>query len=224
MRVKPVNPNTQWSNEHTLYLAASGAGKSQMLNQNKAIPKRGARVVLWDPSGDHPGVHFDSMAKFCQGLKKALKRGGGFRVAFGGNRSVENYERWCEIVWGILDGNHATFAIVEELSALCVSSAKATPNAAVLLNEGRKYGLKFHGTSQKPQEISKTYYDQCEIRFVGRQKKGPTERKMAQDLGITVEQLRGLENLQFYHDDGTADEPELLTIPYREISGVRWVH
>lgn len=223
MRVKPVNPNTAHNNGHTLYLAATGAGKSQMLNQNKAIPHKGVRTILWDPSGDHPGLHFESFGKFVQALRKALNRGGGFRIAFGGNRSVENYEAWCEVVWGVLDGNVETFAIVEELSAVCVTANKASPNAAVLLNEGRKYGLKFHGTSQKPQEISKTYYDQCEIRYVGRQKNGPMQRKMAVDIGVSPDAIRQLQNLQFYHDDGTADDPSLITIPYRPITGVRWV-
>lgn len=222
MKVKPVHPNTKWPNNHTLYLSASGGGKSQMLNQNPEIPKKGARVILWDPSGDHPGLHFSSLSKFVQALGKAIKRGGGFRIAFGGNRTVENYERFCEIVWAVLDGRKKTYLICEELSAVCETTNKASANAAVLLNEGRKYGLEFHGTSQKPQEIAKTYYDQCERRYVGRQKNANI-RKMALDIGVEPDQVRQLQNLQFFYDNGTADDPALVTIKYREIKGVKWL-
>ena len=222
MRVKPVNPNTKWPNGHTLYLSASGGGKSQMLNQNKALPKKGVRTILWDPSGDHPGLHFEDRKAFLRAIKTGIKSGKGFRVAFCGERSVKNYEWWCEVVWGSLDGNFATYAIVEELSAVCVTAMKASPNAAVLLNEGRKYGLHFHGTSQKPQEISKTYFDQCEIKFVGRQKGLAMCKKMALEIGMRPEDIRTLKNLQFFHDLGSADEPELLTIKYKKIAGVKF--
>lgn len=125
-------------------------------------------------------------------------------------------------MWGVLDGKHKTFLIVEELSAVCETTAKASPNAAILLNEGRKYGLEFHGTSQKPQEIAKTYYDQCERRYVGRQK-NTNIKKMANDIGVSPEDVRQLQNLQFYYDNGTADDPELISIQYRDIKGVKWL-
>ncbi len=222
MRVKPVNPETSWPNQHALYLAASGGGKSQALNQNKAIPKKGARVILWDPSGDHPGMHFEDKRQFLNALKIGIQSGRGFRIAFAGERSIENYEWVCEVVWGCLDGRVKTYFIVEELSAICISANKATPNAAVLLNEGRKYGLEFHGTSQKPQEISKTYFDQCEIKFIGRQKGAAMCRRMGNEIGLPAEKIKSLQNLQFWHDKGTADEPELITLPYKKITGVKW--
>ncbi len=222
MRVQPINPNTKWANEHTLYLAASGGGKSQVLNQNRAIPEN-ARVILWDPTDDHKGHHFSNKKKFVSALMKGIQSGKGFRIAFNGVATVENYEWWCEVVWSCLNGNHRTYTIVEELSQVCVSAGKATPNAAVLLNQGRKYGLVFHGTSQKPQEISKTYYDQCEYKFIGRQKGLAMRKKMALEIGLTPEQIGQLQPLQFWYDDGTADDPELLKIKYKKVTGIKRV-
>jgi len=45
---------------------------------------------------------------------------------------------------------------------------------------------------------------------------------MAFEAGMVAENIRTFQNLQFYHDLGTAEEPELITVPYKKITGVRW--
>ena len=222
MRFQPRNANTAHRNEHTLYLAASGGGKSQALAQNKAIPSKGARVILWDASGDHPGLHFEGRAKFIKALQKGISGGRGFRVAYAGS-TVEDFEWWCEVCWSVLDGDHRTYLIAEELSQVCPSPAKATPCAAVLLNQSRKYGGIFHGTSQKPQEVAKTFYDQCEQKFIGRQKGEAMCKKMGREIGLQPEQIAALKELQFYHDSPKHEKPQLLTLKYKKIQGVKWL-
>lgn len=221
MRFQPSNPDTGHPALHTLYLACTGGGKSQACNYNKAIPKKGARVVLWDPSGDYPGLHCTSKQGFIKALKAGLRKGH-FRVAYSGPATPENFEWWCEVVWSILDGRHITYAIAEELSAVCVSVSKAGPNAAILLNQGRKYGLRFHGVSQKPQEISKTFFDMCPIKWIGQQKGAAMRRRMAAEIGVTEQQIGELQPLEFLVDDGTANEPEKVKIPYRKVTGIHW--
>lgn len=200
------NPNTALPNKNTLYLARSGGGKSQALLQNKAIPAKGARVVLWDTNNDHKASHYSSMSAYLKALAAAnnqyYKTGRGFRIAYDGNDTIENYNLWCQALMLILDGNHLTFAIVEELSALCTSAGKAPPIPAKMMNQGRKYGMIFHGTTQKPQEISKTYFDQCEITFCGRQKTMRQKKIIAEELGVTVDQITRLNELEFLYDDG----------------------
>jgi hypothetical protein len=222
----PPNPDGSWPNDHTLYAAVSGGGKSQALLQNPKIPKKGARVILWDHAPDHPGDHFRTKKGFLlavrRGIERNLKTGAGFRVAFSGPRTVENYEWWCEVVWRSLDGRYRTYALAEELSAVSVSTAKATPMAAVLLNEMRKYGGVFHGTTQRPQEIPKTYFEQCENKYVGQQKTLKQLKRMAEEIGVTVEQLKALEKLQFFQDDGSAKAPELITLGFKKPTGIRW--
>lgn len=223
MRFRPKNPNSALPARHTLYLAVTGGGKSQALASNPAIPKKDARVILWDASGDHDGLHYHERAGFLRALSAGIKRGHGFRVAYAGPQTVENFEWFCEVVWAVLDGNVKTFVIAEELSAVCRGTGKATENAAVLLNQGRKYGLEFHGTSQKPQEVSKTYFDQCPVKWIGQQKSPAMIRRMSEDLGITQEQIRALQPLQFYVDEGRVEAPRLVTVQFREKKGVRWM-
>ena len=125
----------------------------------------------------------------------------------------------------MLDGQYITHMIAEELSGVCPSAGKATDNAAILLNQSRKYGGVFHGVSQKPQEVAKTYFDQCGIKFIGQQKGAAMRRRMAADIGLTPEQIGELQPLQFYRDDGTPGVPELLTLQYKKKRerSVKWV-
>lgn len=222
MRFKPVNPNPTWPNEHALFLGASGSGKSQMCGHLcRQLPKD-ARVIIWDQSGDHSGAHFESKAGFIKGLRRGVESGKGFRVAFSGAANVANFEWWCEVAWSLLDGNRRTYLIAEELSQVCQTSAKASPNAAVLLNQSRKYGGVFYGLSQKPQEVSKTFFDQCEHKYIGAQRGLAMARRMAEEIGVDVDKIRRLESLNFYYSDGSFKEPELIKIKYKKPVGVKW--
>lgn len=226
MRFQPVNPDTSKPNRHTLYLATSGGGKSQALAQNPAVPRYGARVIGWDQAGDHAGLHFTSKKSFLSALRAGLNehanRGRGFRVFYAGPADPDEFEWWCEVVWSVLDGRHDTFLLVEELSAVCRGAGKAPPNAAVLLNQGRKYGAVFHATSQKPQEVAKTYYDNCQHRFIGQQLGTDMRRKMARELGIREEEIAALEPLTFLQHDGSAKPPEVVRLSFKKPAGVIW--
>lgn len=227
MRTKPSNPDPSHRALHTLYLAVTGGGKSQAVNHNlreQLKANSGARVILWDQAGDYPGHHYESRKGFLAALKRAIQSGKGFRVAFSGVPTVENWEWFCEVVWGILDGRKITYLIAEELSAVSPTAGKATDNAAILLNQGRKYGLRFHGVSQKPQEVSKTYFDQCPIKWIGQQKSRAMIRRMAEDVGTDMATIQNLQPLEFLVDDGTASEPEKTRLKYRTIRGVKWMN
>ena len=224
MRYQPVNPDPSKPARHTLYLATTGGGKSQAVRQNPVIPwaDKSSRIIMWDQAGDYPGLHCDTRQGFVRALKKGLVSGGGVQVAFAGVATVENWEWWCEVCWSVLDGRYDTHMIAEELSAVCAGAGKATPNAAVLLNQSRKYGGIFHGVSQKPQEVAKTFYDQAAFKWIGQQKGVAMQRRMAAEIGVTQQDIAGLEELQFFVDDGSARRPELVKLKYRKPTGVKW--
>ena len=196
-----INPRPVLPNKNTLYLARSGGGKSQALKQNREIPKSGVRVILWDKSHDHKAHHYDNKRAFIRALLAGLESGKGFRIAYSGGIGVDDFEWWCSAVWAALDGSRMTYVIVEELSEVCASIGKASPEAARLLNQGRKYGMRFHGTSQKPQEISKTYYDQCPYKYIGAQI-GSNIQRFAKELGEPIERVKALDDLEFLLFDG----------------------
>lgn len=211
-----INPNPSRENKNTLYLAVSGGGKSQALKQNKEVPRRGVRHLLFDPNHDHKATRVKGDArKFAQVVAKAIKSGKGFRLAWDVEPTPENLDAFCHVVYLALDGRHETFVTCEEIAAASESAGRATTWARRLMNEGRKYGLVFHGTSQKPQEIPKTFYDQCPHKWVGQQMTRNQRRKMADEIGATVDDIASLESLEFLVSDGSAKAPRRVQLTYK---------
>ena len=228
MRFQPVNPNPKLAPRHALFLAATGGGKSQALAKYADGPTARDVVLLWDISGDHAGMHYTTKSAFVRAVRHGLtqnkKSGAGCRIAYAGVATPETWEWFCEVVWSVLDGKRITFVIAEELAAVCRSVNKATPNAAALLNQGRKYGLVFFATSQKPQEVSKTYFDQAAFKVIGQQKGAAMRKRMANEIGVTPAQIAALNPLQFFIDDGTAAEPKVVQFKYKAPTGVKWAN
>ncbi len=204
------NPNPKQPNEHTLYLGKSGSGKSQALKQNKALPGRGVRCVLWDVSHDHDkGTRYYSTKNaFIDALKRAVSSGRGFRIGWDGDSSPESFEWFCAVVWAILDGRKVTYVVIEELARCVETVGRAAPNLRKLYNEGRKYGARIHAVTQRPQEIPKTVYDQCERFWIGQQK-GPNIKRFAELLDVEAEQVKALKQLQFWYLDESGGEPAI---------------
>lgn len=227
MRFKPVNANPMHEAAHQLLLAATGGGKSQLLKSGLVVPlDKDTRVIGYDDVGSLPGLYFSTRRGFLTALRKAIGKGGGFRVFYGGRQTVEDHCWWCEVVYGCLDGSVITYAVSEELAAVCPSAGEAPEPAAIMMNQGRKYGLRHVGTTQRPQEISKTYYSQSRIKWVGQQALDDV-RKMAGVAGVSEQQIRALvsgqDRCEFYRSDGRASGGELVAVKPGPAKGVRWV-
>lgn len=202
------NPNPKQPNEHTLYLGKSGSGKSQALKQNGALPKRGARCLLWDVSHDHDKgtTYYSNRNAYIDAIRRAVASGRGFRLGWDGDSSPEAFEWWAAVVWAVLDGNKPTYVVIEELARVVETVGRAAPNLRKLYNEGRKYGARIHAVTQRPQEIPKTVYDQTERFWIGQQK-GPNVKKFAELLDVPPENVADLLPLQFWHLDESSGQP-----------------
>ncbi len=216
---QPPNPNTELPNRHTTALGLTGAGKSQVIKQKSCIPKSGARVVLFDPSRDHPGTqasrthYFSDRAEFARALAKADQSGRGFRIGYDGQRSPEIYDWWCACCIAILDGRKLTYMLTEELARVSKNAGAALEHHQFLLNESRKYGGIYVCTTQFPARISKDVYDNSGVVFFGRT--APRlQSRFAAEFGLDQNKLAGLENLQFLRWEG--GNIEFLQIPYEK--------
>lgn len=209
------NPRPTLPNRNTLYLARSGGGKSQALKQSPLLPRSPlARVILWDPNEDHEAESYSRMSDFLRALGRADARSKGqrqgMRISYTGPDSVKAYLIWCQAVCEVLDGRLYTHLIAEELSTVSTGSGKAPLPATKMMNQVRKYGGIFHGTSQKPQEINKTYFEQCEHRFVGCQKTLRQKKLVAEEIGVTVQDVDALQPLDFFYDNGKTTEKRTI--------------
>lgn len=210
------NERPDLPNRNTMYLGRSGAGKSQALKQNPEIPASGVRVVLFDPNCDHPAHRYADRAAFARALAKAEASGKGFRIAFTGAASPDVHEWWCQCVCAILDGEKLTYVIDEEIASSCSRAGTADPAFRRLLNQGRKYGMRYHGTSQRPQEVPKTAYENCQVLFVGALKQH-SAKYLARELSVGAESISALENLEFFClDEAAGREPVRKKLQYRK--------
>lgn len=209
------NPNTALANKNTLYLACSGGGKSQAIKQNTDIPKKAARVVLWDIDHDHKAVHVESMAGFIRAVKAGIRSRRGFRIAYSGDDTPENFEVFCSVVWAIADGKIPLYIIIEELADAAPSTGKASPNFGRVLRKIRKFNGRLHITSQRGTEIPKTAYTQCPNKYIGIQEGADVER-MAKLAGIEARKIRELTNLEFYVKQAGAGEPEKIKLKFKK--------
>jgi hypothetical protein len=194
--------NKALPNNNTLYISRSGGGKSQAVMQNDAIPDRGVRALFYDPNEDHPWtIKYNSMSSFKSAALSACRRwyssGRGFRLAYIGEQTPDTHEEWCGFVCSVLDGLYMTYCIDEEIASSCESVARAAPWHRKLMNQGRKYGARYHGTTQRPQEIPKTVFEQCDIWYVGGVSKALGKR-VADEMNIDYVALMNQDPLSFY--------------------------
>lgn len=208
-----INPNTAWNNQHSLYLAASGGGKSQAIKQNKAIPSRGARVVAWDVDEDHNVKHYFDKTSFARALLGGCRSGRGFRIGYAGVCDIAHFEWFCKLVFAALDGNVSTHIIIEELADVSPSIGKASQNFGQLLRRGRKYGAIIHAASQRGTEISKTVFTQSAVHWVGVQEGSDIDR-MARLCAVEPSKIAALKPLEFlYKQAGQLPQLKKLNKP-----------
>lgn len=223
MRFMPKNANTEHPAMHQLLVGCTGSGKSQLLKSGLVVPHgKDHRVIMYDDVGSLPGLYFHSRPTFLKALQRADARGGGFRIGYAGRQDNDDHEWWCEVVWSVADGSKITYAVTEELAAVCETAGRASRNAGILMNQGRKYGVRHVGTTQRPEEISKTYYSASPIKWIGQQDTEAMVKKMSAQAAVTPAQILALQTLQFYKSERRAGGAELVTIKFSRAKGVIW--
>jgi len=211
------NPNPSLPNLHTFYVGKSGSGKSQALKQNKALPARGVRHLLWDVSHDHAKgtTYFDNRNDFIRAVQRGIKSGRGFRIGWDGDSGPADFEWFASVVSACLDGGRITYVTIEELARVVETVGRAAPNLRRLYNEGRKYGAVIHAVTQRPQEIPKTVFDMSE-RFVVGGQKSVNIKKFAELLDVSEAEIKNLKPLQFwYFDESGGQTAELKQLKYK---------
>lgn len=197
------NPNHSLPNRHTLYLGDTGNGKSQALKQNPEVPKSGIQLIIWDPGEDHKAHRYRDCAQFKAALIRGIRSGKGFRIALTvplAIRTRATHEWFCRVVAEVLDGRYLTYVIDEELSMISRGAAQADTWHGFLLNEGRKFGLIYHGTIQYPQEMPKSVYRAARVLWVGGQDVEAV-RYVAKRLGVKEQEIMDLKPLEFFVQD-----------------------
>lgn len=157
---------------------------------------------MWDNNRDHPAHQFKKLSAFFLALDKANKSGRGFRIAYTGDASPDNFELWSHGVWEILDGKKITYLLVEEYSDCCRGAGALSAGKDFyhrrLWTQSRKYGGIIHATSQRPQLISKDALGNAGQIWASSMDTRAAKR-VGDEIDISAGALRDLQPGHFYH-------------------------
>lgn len=160
-----VNKNPGLVARHTLVIGATGAGKSQAVKN--LIPRRGVRLIAFDPDGDHGCHEYERLPAFARALTRADRSGKPYRVAYTGARKPADLQAFCECVWDVLDGRKETLVVLEEAAQFTTGSGPAQEALGNLYLRSRKYGGVLYGIGQRAAEIPSTMRMNSAHKYVG---------------------------------------------------------
>lgn len=190
------NPQTERPNKHCWIGAKSGGGKSQLL-RNELLPGRGVRALFWDIDTDHRCTRYTNKGAFLAALKKASASGKGYRIGWSGDDDPETFEWFCRAAWAVLDGQHETYIVCEEMADQGMGQ-KMPAFLRKLMVRGRKYGAVMITTTQRCQEVPKALITQAANRYVGLHE-DQDARYLERAVGIKAAEIEALEPLTFWH-------------------------
>jgi len=208
-----INRNGKHDARHCVIIASTGGGKSQSLKN--LIPRRGVRLVAFDPDNDHGCIAYDSLGKFAKALKAADKSGKNYRISYTGAKKPEQFEAFCAMAWEVLDGNKETHVILEEAAQFTASSGPALESLGNLMLRGRKYGAIIYTIGQRAAELPTTVRNNSAHKYVGVME-GLDDAKSASKLvDVKPEILMKTppKELRFWHRE-TGREPEYIQFKY----------
>lgn len=190
------NPDTQRPNKHCWIGAKTGGGKSQLL-RNELLPAKGVRALFWDIDTDHKCERYFDKGKFLAALKRADSAGKPYRIGWSGDDSPETFEWFCRAAWAVLDGNHETYIVAEEMADQ--GMGQRLPGFLRKLQvRGRKYGAILITTTQRCQEVPKALITQAANRYVGLHE-DQDARYLERAVGIKAAEIEALKPLTFWH-------------------------
>ena len=161
---------------------ATGSGKSA--ETKRALKTERGDVFVFDVKneyGSQPGfrrVH--TRADFL----REMRRGG--RIAWA-TTGPADFEFFCKCVWA----RGSALIIVEELSSV-TGTAKAIGAWHLILTQGRGYGLRVIGITQRPAEIDKTIIGNATLIRTHRLTRGSDRAYVAAELDVPRGELDAL--------------------------------
>lgn len=177
-------------------IGASGSGKTLLVKEQlRAAP--GRRIVLawsWKEHRDHYAPEFGRLVDGDPAQLAELAIAGD-NVVYVPRRDklvAEQFELFCGLALHV--GNR--IVLVEEMSHVA-TSRHAPKRWTEVITGGRSEGLSVKATTQRPQLLDASLLDAATEIYCGRLQRGSSKKIMADALDVAVDQVRGLQPLQF---------------------------
>lgn len=189
-----MNANNALDAEIVAVMGATGSGKS-MYVKGERIKKSDRRLAVWDYKRE-----YQDYGTVTERLGDAVRMMGQkefkviFRPSFDDKIRAQQFDVFCRAVW------HArnVKCVVEELS-MVTTPQRAPAGWKMLTCTGRGQGISIIGLSQRPAQVDKDFFDNCTELRTGTLAGKRSIQVMADELGVTEDDIRGLQPLQFIH-------------------------
>lgn len=174
-------------------LGARGTGKSAWVKQTLDVLKP-SRLAVWDLMQEYSGMQAtDKLGDAIRAM-----RSGSFAIAFYPSRDdaerARQFELWCS---ALLAASRAT-ALVEELAFVTKPSwAPRAWREMNLLGRHPKHALSIIGTSQRPAQVDKDFFGNCDLVHSGRLSSRNDARVVSEVLGVDHRELLQLPDLAY---------------------------
>ncbi len=198
-----INPNEALKNNHCAFLGGSGSGKTFKVKESISKNKK-ARVMLFDSEQVYTGLvkYFDDFTAFSVAVAKAVAAGEKFKYGYSGKQS--DFNKFCELAWLVADGEKPLIVPFEECGGYLGNGASTDDWWYKLITIGRKYNIQVLPVSQRPQNMSKVLFDNCNRKWLG------------YSIGKSREYLE-----REYRIDMGKIEPESYAYYFADVKGVK---
>lgn len=168
-------------------LGMRGSGKSSWVREYLRKRKR-PRLAVWDLMREHQAdIKTADLGEAIRAMAQARFSVAYYPDAADEKRRAVQFDLWCKAVYCA----QRCTALVEEV-AFVTSPMKAPPGWRQLSLLGRHKGCEVIATSQRPASIDKDFLGNCSLVHTGRLAYEPDAKKVAQTMGVTVEQIMSL--------------------------------
>ncbi|MTV36275.1 hypothetical protein [Duganella radicis] len=178
-------------------IGATGSGKGVYI-KNYALKKSDKRLLIWDYMREY-SAFVDMATENLQPVIGAMK-GAQFRAAFQPSFDdavrKQQFDMFCKAAVHAGDVR----LVVEELSFV-TSPSFAPAGWKMVSSVGRHKGLRVIGASQRPAQVDKAFWSNCTEIHCGFLNYEEDQKTMAKVLGVTIDDIKGLEPLQYFHKD-----------------------
>lgn len=191
-----TRPNNALRPEHTVYVGATGSGKSTAIRKLGRVPHRGQVLFFdpygeWDKIGRHKVHRFSSWTAFLMAARKGRVSGKPFYLSIKKPANQANVQRFARIAWALADG-HAKYQlhlVFEELAAALNEAGAAQGAFGEVMTGGRKFGLVAHTSFQRTQQVPKTILSESPWAWVGKFEDKMSAKAIENRYGVPVAEL-----------------------------------
>lgn len=159
-----------------------------------------------DPDGEYVrfGLRVASLAELVQRVQGA--RGSlVFVPSLDRPTAIRQFAFCCQVAWSIAERGRPVHFVVDELSEF--TTALEAPHAwRRLVKRGRKKGITIDAAAQRPAEIDKTIWSNATLVRTGRLNFADDQRVIAAAIGVPVDQVNALGQLDYLERDRNSGE------------------